>query len=72
MDRQTDIWTAINGGVIFVKSDFSSSKLFHEHVQYVLNESAKYQNLSTNSLSLIDFTMLAVSQMNYLRAYEIQ
>ena len=48
-DRQTDIWIYINGefkvAVILSKMTFSSSKLLHAHVQYVFNESAKYQNL---------------------------
>ena len=49
-DRQTDISIDINvSGSPFVKKDFLSSKLFHSHVQYVFHESAKYQNLSTNS-----------------------
>ena len=45
--RQTDIWTYINGEVkvvvILSKMIFSCSKPLHAHVQYVFNESAKYQ-----------------------------
>ena len=71
-DRQTDIWIDINGGVKLAVIFFSSSKLIHEHVQYVFNESAKYQNLSTNFSSQIDFIIHAVSQMHHLRAYKTQ
>ena len=67
-DRQTDIWKYINGevksGSHFVKNDFSSNKPHYVHVQYVFNESAKYQNLSTNSSSQFDFTMHALYQLH--------
>ena len=72
-DRHTNIWIDINSevkvAVILPKNIFSSSKLFHAHVQYVFNESAKYHNFSTNSSSEVDFTMHALSQL-YLSAYK--
>ena len=74
--KQADLWTDINGKVkvivILSKRIFSSSKLLHVQVQYVFNESAKYQNLSTNSLSQDDFTIHALSQLQHLRAYNTQ
>ena len=49
-DRKADIWIHINGevkvAVIWSKIFFSCSKPLHERVQYVLHESAKYQNFS--------------------------
>ena len=48
----------------------SSSKLLQAYIQFVFNESARYQNLSTHSSSPVDFTMHALSQMHCLRAYK--
>ena len=64
-DRQTDRCMDIHKGkvkvaVILSKMIFSSSKLLHAHVQYVFNESVKYQNFSTNSSSQVDFIMHAL------------
>ena len=60
--------------VILSMKIFSIKKLLHTHVQYVFNESSKYQNLSTNSLSQDDYTMFVLSQMYmyYLRAYKTE
>ena len=67
-DGQTYIWMDINGqvkvAVILSKIIFffSSIKLLHAHVQYIFNESAKYQKMSTSSLRQFDFTKHGLSQ----------
>ena len=61
-DRHMDIHKGeVKVTVILSKMIFPSSKPLHAHVQYVFNESAKYQNLSTNSLCQADFTTQALS-----------
>ena len=51
-----------------IKYDFASSKLLHAHVQYVLNESAKCQNLSKETLQV----NLISPCMHYFRCIQNQ
>ena len=75
-DRYMDIY--INGDVkvaVILKKNmcfFSCSKPLQAHVQYIFNESVKYQNLSTNSSSPVYFTMHVLSQLHHPRAYKTQ
>ena len=42
---QTDIWISVNGEVkvaVILSKRFSSSRLFHAHIEYVFHESAKH------------------------------
>ena len=54
-------------GSHFVKNDFFSisNKHLHVYIKYVLNDSAMYQNVSTNSSCQVDFTMHALSQQHH-------
>ena len=42
---------------------FIQCKISDADVQYVCNETAEYQAMSTNTLSQVDFTMYALSQI---------
>ena len=54
------------------KKKNSRSKFLHAHDQYVLMDSAKYQNVSTNTFRQVNFIMHALPQVNILKPHKTQ